>query len=113
MSVPADKVVLTSGMVTIGSTVIFNATPSSLGGRGQLPPPRLLIGSGITFFGLSIMADFAPSIAAPLSAAIAITALTYYGLPILDNYINPKSNRTENRIHTGLVAGPPAPGGNA
>lgn len=110
MAVPADKVVLTSALVTVGSTVAFSATPKKLGGKGELPQPRLLIGTGITFFGLAILADFQPSIASPLSLAIAMTALTYYGLPIADNYLNPKKNATEAKINTGLVAGPPAPG---
>lgn len=108
MAMPADKVVLTSGLVTIGSTVIFNITPESLGGKGSLPTPRLLIGTGVTYFGLSILADIAPGIASPLAAAIAVTALTYYGFPILSNYMS-DDNVTEKKIKTSQVAGPPAP----
>ena len=109
MPVPADKIVLTSALITVGSTVAFSATPKKLGGKGELPSPRLLIGSGLTFFGLSIAADFVPKIAGPLSAAIAMTALTYYGLPILENYVTPGKNSTERKINTNRVAGPPAP----
>jgi len=108
MPMPADKVVLTSGLVTLGSTVVFSITPGKLGGKGSLPSPRLLIGTGVTFFGLSILADLAPGIAKPLAAAIAVTALTYYGFPILGNYMNGK-NSTEKKIRTSQVAGPPAP----
>jgi hypothetical protein len=108
VSVPADKTVLTAGLVTVASTVAMSATPAALGGRGELPPPRLLIGTGVTFFGLAILADYQPSIAAPLAMAIAFTALSYYGFPILSNYIDPK-NPTENKIRTSQVAGPPAP----
>ena len=103
-----EKLVLTSAFVTLGSTVAFSATPKNLGGKGELPSPRLLIGTGVTYFALSVMADTVPGIAGPMAAAIAITALTLYGLPILDNYMNPK-NPMEAKIHTGRAAGPPAP----
>jgi len=108
MPMPPEKAVLTAGLVTIGSTVIFNVTPEKLGGKGSLPTPRLLIGTGVTFFGLSILADIAPGIASPLAAAIAVTAVTYYGFPILSNYMT-DSNVTEKKINTSQVAGPPAP----
>lgn len=85
-NVDANKVVLTSMIVTVGSTVVFSAAPSSLGGKGELPHPRLLIGTGLTYFGLSILADVSPRVATPLAAAIAMTALTYYGIPVLNNY---------------------------
>lgn len=81
-----DKAVLTSALVTVGSTVAFSAAPESLGGKGELPHPRLLIGAGLTYFGLSILGEFAPTIAKGLSLSIALTALTYYGLPLLTNY---------------------------
>lgn len=80
----ADKIVLTSAIVTISSTVAASAMPESAGGKGEFPHPRLLIGSGITFLGLSILADITPAIAGPVSAAIALTALTYYGIPVLE-----------------------------
>lgn len=82
----SDRVVLTSMMVTVGSTVAASAAPAKFGGKGELPSPRLLIGTGLTYFGLSILADVAPGIASPLAAAIAITALTYYGIPVLNSY---------------------------
>lgn len=81
-----DKAVLTSAMVTLTSTIGATILPTKYGGRGELPAPRLLIGTGLTYFGLAILGDVAPSIAGPLAAAIAITALTYYGIPLMDNY---------------------------
>ena len=89
----ADKTVLTSMMVTVGSTVAFSVTPESLGGRGDLPAPLLLIGTGLTFFGLSILADAAPTVAAPLSVAIALMALTYYGIPLVNRYYKTQEGR--------------------
>lgn len=86
-----EKAVLTSAMVTLGSTVAASMLPETLGGKGEIPKPRLLFGTAIAFTGLSIFAEIQPSIAVPLSAAIAITALTYYGIPLLDNYFNPNS----------------------
>lgn len=84
-----DRVILTSMLVTVGSTVAFSAAPSKLGGKGELPAPRLLIGTGLTFFGLSILGDVAPGIAGPLAMAVALTAVTYYGIPVMDKYFNP------------------------
>jgi hypothetical protein len=90
MAVDADKVVLTSALVTLGSTVTASAAPEKLGGKGELPHPRLLIGGGLTFFGLSILADFAPAIAKPMAVAIAVTALTYYGMPVVNKVFTDK-----------------------
>lgn len=98
----ADRVVLTSAIVTLGSTVSASVAPASLGGHGQFPHPRLLIGTALSFFGLSVLADIAPGIAAPLSAAVAITALTYYGIPILDNtFGNPDKVRSTPAVPAG------------
>lgn len=79
-------------MVTFGSTVAFTAAPESLGGKGELPAPRLLIGTGLSYFGLSILGDIAPRVATGLAIAMAMTALTYYGVPIANNYFNPQNN---------------------
>jgi len=88
MAVSTDKIVLNSALLTLGSTVSASALPKKYGGNGSLPHPNLLIGTGLTFLGLSILGDFAPEVAGPLAGAIAITALTYYGIPVLDNYFN-------------------------
>jgi hypothetical protein len=94
-----DKIILSSMMVTISSTMAASILPDKYGGRGSLPAPRLLIGTGLTFFGLSILGDIAPAIAGPLAAAVAVTALTYYGVPVLDNWINDKTDpKTRNPI---------------
>lgn len=91
MSGHADKIVLTSAMVTLSSTMAASVLPTKYGGQGELPSPRLLIGTGFTYFGLSILGDLAPAVAGPLAAAIAITAVTYYGAPLLDNWFNGKT----------------------
>lgn len=92
-----DKAVLTAAIVTVGSTVAFSAAPADLGGRGELPQPRLLIGGGLTFFGLSILGEFAPRVTKGLALSIALTAVTYYGFPVLSNYTNPKPKKRNAR----------------
>jgi hypothetical protein len=93
MTVPADKVVLTSAILTLGSTVAASTLPEQYGGEGKLPEAKMLIGSSLTFMGLSMAADFAPAVVSPLSMAIAFTALTYYGIPILDNWLGGGSSK--------------------
>lgn len=92
-----DRVILNSMLVTVASTVAASAAPADKGGQGSLPSPRLLIGTGLTYFGLGILADAAPGVAGPLAVAIAVTAVTYYGVPVLDAYmgLDPKSGRTD------------------
>lgn len=92
MAVPTDKIVLTSAIITLGSTTAATVLPKEYGGKSELPRPRLLVGTALTYMGLSMAADFAPGIVGPLSAAIAVTALTYYGVPVLDNWFNGKHN---------------------
>lgn len=86
MAVDPGKAVLYSTMITLGSTVGASVLPKDYGGRGELPAFRLLFGSALTFAGLGIMADIAPGVAVPLAVVIAVTAFTYYGIPILDNF---------------------------
>lgn len=99
-----DKLILTAGVVTLTSTTVAHVTPTKYGGRGTLPPPRLLIGTGLTFFGLSILGDLAPGVAGPLAASVAITALTYYGVPVMDNYFTDSDQNT-----VGLPTNPKGP----
>lgn len=87
-----DKIILSSMMVTLSSTMAANVLPEQYGGKAQLPAPRLLIGTGITYFGLSILGDVAPEMAGPLALAIAVTALTYYGIPLMDNWFTGANN---------------------
>lgn len=89
----ADRAVFTSMIVTLGSTVAYDLTPVHAGGGGHLPSPRLLIGAGLTFTSLSIMADLAPELAKAFAATIAITALVFYGVPVADHYFNPTNQK--------------------
>jgi hypothetical protein len=92
MTVPADKIVLNCAIVTLASTTAANVLPAKYGGKGSLPSARLLIGTSLTFIGMSMLADFAPGLAGPLSIIIATTALTFYGIPVADNYFNEAKN---------------------
>jgi len=87
-----DKLILSSMMVTLSSTTAASVLPEKYGGAGTLPSPRLLFGTGIAYFGISVLGDVAPDIAGPLAAAVAVTALTYYGFPLLDNWFNGAHN---------------------
>lgn len=80
------KTVLYSMLITSGSTVGSSVLPESYGGKGQLPPFKLLFGTALSYAGLAILADYAPGLAVPLSVALAVTALTYYGIPLLERF---------------------------
>lgn len=86
----SQKTVFTAAILTLGSTVAFSMAPVKMGGRGEIPSPKLLIGTSLSFMALGILGDFAPELAGPLSLAIAFTALTYYGLPIAESYFGGK-----------------------
>lgn len=77
-----DTVLLTSAIVTLASTTAASAMPKDKGGHGELPKPRLLFGTALTFVGLSFLGGVAPQVAKPLAFCVAMTAFTYYGLPV-------------------------------
>jgi hypothetical protein len=81
-----DKAILTSAIVTLTSTTAGTMLPARLGGKGELPKPKMLIGAAFTFMGLSIIGDIAPKVGVGLAASVAVTALTFYGVPIADTY---------------------------
>jgi hypothetical protein len=89
--VDADKTVFICSTVTLGSTLAWSMLPKEMGGKGELPSARLLIGSSLAFMGLSIMGTFAPKLATGLSVTMAVTALTFYGIPIADGYFSESS----------------------
>ena len=97
-----DRVILSSAMVTLSSTMAASILPDKYGGKGSLPTAKLLIGTGLAYFGLSILGDIAPAVAGPLSVAMAVTALTYYGIPVLDNWINDKTT-PQTRSQVGAI----------
>lgn len=98
----AQRIILMAALVTIGSTVGASIMPEDKCGRGQFPSPRLLFGSALAFAGLTIAGDFVPRIAAPIAASIAITSLTYYGLPVLDAYFTDKPCKPTNNGRTNV-----------
>lgn len=90
--IDTDTAILASATVTLASTTAASVLPDKYGGKGELPRPRLIVGTVLTFAGLSIVGAVAPAVARGLAAAVAVTALTYYGLPIADNYFNGHHN---------------------
>lgn len=101
MSVPADKAVMSAAFVTLTSTTAAAVLPEEYGGRGELPTAKLLIGTSITFMGLAILGDIAPQVATPLAAAVAVTALTFYGIPLADCYFTGDCKRQKSTTHKG------------
>lgn len=83
----SDRAILTSGIITIASTTAASLMPANLGGKGELPSPKLYIGTGIAFFGISTLSQSAPKVAQYLSVGIALTAFTVYGSPLMANWI--------------------------
>ena len=83
----SDRVILTCTMVTLTSTTAAHFLPKSMGGKGEAPPVRMIFGSAITFTGLAMVGEFAPEVATGLSISLALTAMTYYGLPLLSNWL--------------------------
>lgn len=86
----AKSAILTSALVTGGSTVARSMLPDDLGGRGELPSARALIGTAVAFTALSIFASFAPTFAGAWAILIGVIALLDNGAPILDKFLNAK-----------------------
>lgn len=97
----SNRIILTAAMVTLASTTGASFMPEKYCGRGELPSPRLLFGTSITFAGLSILGDFIPKIASMISLSIALTALTYYGVPVLDAAFTGKECKPVNNGRNG------------
>jgi uncharacterized membrane protein len=87
-----DTIILTSAIVTLSSTTAAAVLPRSIGGRQEVPEARLLFGTALSFVGLSFLGEFVPQVAGPLALTIALTALTYYGVPLADNVFNNHHN---------------------
>lgn len=94
-----DKIILMSSTVTLASTLAHSMLPDEYGGKGELPSARLLIGSSMAFIGLSILGAGAPRLATGLSITMAVTAATYYGIPLANGFFNP-SERPGKTITT-------------
>lgn len=86
----ADRLIFTSALITLGSTTAASILPDKYGGHGELPKARLVFGTSLAFIGLSMLGDFAPSFAGPLAFVLAMSALSYYGLPVMDAYFSGK-----------------------
>lgn len=88
----SDTTILTAALLTTGSTVAASVLPHTRNmspagcvcEKGDLPSFRMLLGQALVFTGLGMIAPGAPKLAGSFALVIAFTALTYYGLPILD-----------------------------
>jgi hypothetical protein len=87
-----DTTIFGCAILTVGSTFAASILPADIGGQGGLPAPRIFFGSVLTFAGLSFLGAFAPAIAKGLAVGIALTAVTWYGVPLADNLFNSHHN---------------------
>lgn len=109
----AQRIVIVSALITLG-VGWFNSAKKG----NPLPSWKFIIGGGLTFIVLGIVADFEPEIAGPLALAVVTTALLTEGNGILE-YANggeltpPKAGaaQTAGAEHVGaqVVAHTPAP----
>jgi hypothetical protein len=94
----AQRAILSSAGVTFFSVTFSEMAPSELGGKGNLPSPRILIGLGFTCTALSLLSGPAPEVAGGLAIAMAFTAATAYGIPLAEKYFTqppPKSKEVK------------------
>lgn len=77
-----NKVIATAAIVAVGTGTI-----NSIAKNKQLPSSRFLIGSGVAFLLLSLLAEAEPEIAKALAIAVAITVVIGEGDGVL-SYIN-------------------------
>lgn len=83
----ANSLILSSALVTTGSTFARYLLPKSEGGKGQLPLARSVIGTMVAFTALSIFAPFAPNFAGMWALLIMVVSLLNNGAPLLNKYL--------------------------
>lgn len=89
----AKRLIVASSMVTLGSVSMGHMMPEDKGGKGELPPARMLIGSGILYTTLSLIVDPAPGLAGAIAIMLMTVALAEYGIPLMDRYFNPPGQK--------------------
>jgi hypothetical protein len=67
----AARQLVVTGVATTTVLVVGRAAVES----SSLPPARAIAGLGLTFLGLSVLADVAPELAGPLAILVAVSAL--------------------------------------
>lgn len=85
-----SSTIITSTLLTSAIMVTSELAPESVGGKGEFPPVKLLLGLGVTTMGLALMGELAPDVAKWLSISIATTALFYSGAPMAEKYFAEK-----------------------
>lgn len=82
----AKQAVLVSGLVTVGSVFGSYVMPEKYGGEGKFPSTRAIAGAAIAFTTISVMSQFAPTLATAFALAVAVTAYLTYGAPIMEAF---------------------------
>lgn len=78
----ANKLILISGTTSLACVFFGKIIPPD-GSEASFPSPRIFAGAGITYFGLSLIAEAAPEVAGGLAMAIMLTAILEYGIPLV------------------------------
>lgn len=94
----ASSTIITSALLTSAIMVTSELAPESLGGKGEFPPVKLLLGLGVTTMGLALLGEVSPEVAKWLAISIATTALLYSGAPMAEKYFaNPDSKKGKTK----------------
>lgn len=83
----ADQLIITSAIITAGSTVAGELLPKRKGDKGNLPSPRILIGTAIAFTILSMLATWAPNLAGAWALLILAVSLLHNAAPIVNTIL--------------------------
>lgn len=86
----ANSLILTSAIVTAGSSFGRTMLPEDLGGKGELPSARQVIGTMVAFTALAMFAPFAPNFAGAWALLIMVVALLDNGAPLLNKFLTAK-----------------------
>lgn len=71
MTPVAGRSLVVTGVATTTILVVSRAAVEN----NSLPSTRAIAGLGLTFLGLSVLADLAPEVAGPLAVLVAISAM--------------------------------------
>lgn len=89
----ASSIVFGTAVVTAGMGWFYYAK------KGQaIPPHKFVIGTALTFLGITFVADINADLAAAMGTAVATTAFFHYG-SFLMNYINQSSTQPPPKQH--------------
>ena len=81
-----DSTIITCSVLTAAVMVTSEFAPQSMGGKGEFPPVKLLLGLGVTTMGLALLGEIAPEVGKWLAICVATSAVLYSGAPMAEQY---------------------------